>query len=95
MEFPFCDNGLIDELDTDSLHTPYVETDANGWIFIDGMRLTQAEAIATAGRLAKAVEDSIWRNQKNTRWFHDSENILRRQNSKLGLAITALSKVYR
>jgi len=70
--------------------------DEEGFVCFAGERLSQADAVKLAYRLTQAVEDSIWRTQKaiNPGYYHDSERILERQNSPLGQAKSALSKVF-
>jgi hypothetical protein len=68
--------------------------DAEGFIVFAGERLDHAEAIKLAYRLTQAVEDSIWRTQKNQSWYHDTARINARADAPLGQAKKALSKVF-
>jgi hypothetical protein len=67
-----------------------ITTTPNGAIEVDGVQLTQAEAIRDAMLLVVAVQRSIDRNQIGTPGYNDSARILARQKSPLGRAITAL-----
>lgn len=71
-----------------------VTVDENGYICFADERLDHSQAIALAYRLTQAVEDAIWRSQKDQPWFYDSEAILRRMNDPLGKAKSALAGVY-
>lgn len=73
-----------------------VTTNADGWILLNGKRLSQADAVKLAGDLLQATEDSIWRTQRkfNSGWYHDSKQILARSESALGRAIQATRKVF-
>ena len=72
-----------------------VSVDYNGYILLAGRTLTQAEAIELALALTKATQRSIDRNQVNTPGYYDSTEIIRRSESKLGKAISALKAVWR
>lgn len=71
-----------------------VRVDDSGWVLLDGRRLDQAQAIQVAEALAQAVQDSIYRGQRDTPRYRSSAGILERQQSPLGEAIYALRRVF-
>ena len=87
-------------IETERDATWAVAVDDKGFIKLDHYghhgerRLSHREAIDLAAALTQSVQDAIYRNQKGTPGFHRTENILRRAESPLGQAITALKRVY-
>jgi hypothetical protein len=84
-------------VDVSQHRVPMVGVDTStGAILMDGVELYQADAVKLAENLLQAVEDSIWRTQRqhNGAWFHRTEQIIARAESRLGKAIAATRKVY-
>lgn len=76
---------------------PRVYVDRHGRIVLDGDEgdeLTQAEAIDTAIELVEAVRRSRDLNQLTEPSYHSTENIVRRMESPLGQALSALKRVF-
>jgi hypothetical protein len=72
-----------------------VTVDEHGWIHYINTKMAPWDATRLAEDLMRACESSLHRNQIGKPSYYDSENILRRQNSKLGQAIFALSEVFK
>jgi hypothetical protein len=71
-----------------------VVVDADGHITLWGHRVTQKDAVDLSIALVMSVRHSIDRNQRNTPAYYDSEAIIRRMESPLGRALSALRKVF-
>lgn len=72
---------------------PVVVND-DGWIMLNEQRLTQAESIGLAYALTEAVQRSIDRHQRTLPSYYDSAAILKRMESPLGKALSALRRVF-
>lgn len=62
---------------------------SDGFINFNGRGYTPREAVDIATALLVAAQASQWREQVGTTHFHSTEQILRRQDSPLGKAVTA------
>lgn len=71
-----------------------VHVSGGGVITLDGVPLTQAEAIALATQLVQAVQHSIDCNQRDQAGYYESARVLKRRISPLGQAIAALDRVF-
>jgi len=66
----------------------------DGWIYLDGVRMTQRDAVDLAAALVQGVQRSIDRYQMDRPSYYDTAQILARSESALGRALTALTKVF-
>ena len=70
-----------------------VTVDGDGRILLFGHELYQQDAIKLAESLLHAVRESTDRNQRDTPAYYDSKQIIRRMESPLGQAISAIRKI--